>query len=364
MPRKPTPRGPKRDIAQEHFTAGVRLIQRHPMFSPLYAHSGIVRREGNLCPADGWTVVTSDGYIHAHPSRVGEPEEWAYVFAHCLLHLGFGHMSERNTARAWNVACDWVVARFLADMKFGTPPDDIVCPPATAARTEQRLFEHFREQGIPPEATCLGTAGQHHADMIWRPEASSAYGRAVRWPQIFGTGLAAAVSSAVNVAGGREAFLGATTAKQSVAQRAHAWFISSYPLLGALASAFDIIEDPTICIRMEISVAAVDAMGREIYINPAAGLDQQECRFVMAHELLHVSLHHQARHAGRDPYLWNVACDFVINGWLIEMGLGEFPKVGGLYDPELKGLSAESIYDRSSRTSGAIGNLPRSAGSA
>jgi hypothetical protein len=38
---------------------------------------------------------------------------------------------------------------------------------------------------------------------------------------------------------------------------------------------------------------------------------------------------------GRDPYLWNVACDYVINGWLVEMGLGELPKVGAIYDPEV-----------------------------
>jgi predicted metal-dependent peptidase len=41
-----------------------------------------------------------------------------------------------------------------------------------------------------------------------------------------------------------------------------------------------------------------------------------------------------------------VACDYVINGWLRDMGLGEMPAVGGLYDPELKNLSAEAIYDR------------------
>lgn len=87
-------------------------------------------------------------------------------------------------------------------------------------------------------------------------------------------------------------------------------------------------------------------MSKEIYLSPAAGLDQQECRFVMAHELLHVSLRHQTRRQGRDPYLWNVACDYVINGWLMEMGLGAMPTVGGLYDPELNGLSAEAIYDR------------------
>ena len=38
-------------------------------------------------------------------------------------------------------------------------------------------------------------------------------------------------------------------------------------------------------------------------------------------------------------------CDFVINGWLVEMGVGKFPHVGGLYDPRLKGMSAEEVYD-------------------
>ena len=38
--------------------------------------------------------------------------------------------------------------------------------------------------------------------------------------------------------------------------------------------------------------------------------------------------------------------DYVINGWLIEMQVGLMPEFGLLYDPELKGLNAETIYDR------------------
>jgi predicted metal-dependent peptidase len=60
--------------------------------------------------------------------------------------------------------------------------------------------------------------------------------------------------------------------------------------------------------------------------------------------MLHAGLRHGERALGRDAYLWNVACDFVVNGWLIELGVGEFPE-GGLHDPELKGWSAEAVYD-------------------
>lgn len=165
------------------------------------------------------------------------------------------------------------------------------------------------------------------------------------WQTVFGEGLRQAVSQAVDSAGPRVSRPEGARAL-TTAERARNWFLSSYPLLGALASAFHIVEDQLICHRMEVGVAAVNAYAREIYMNPAAGLSEQECRFVMAHELLHVALEHQKRRRGRDPELWNVACDYVINGWLIDMEIGQPPKIGLLYDPELKGLSAEALYDQ------------------
>ena len=84
---------------------------------------------------------------------------------------------------------------------------------------------------------------------------------------------------------------------------------------------------------------------RQIVFDPAfAGrLTDEELKFVLAHEYLHAGLGHYHRCQGREPYLWNVACDFVINGWLMEMHVGEFPARGELYDEELKGKSAEEI---------------------
>ena len=98
--------------------------------------------------------------------------------------------------------------------------------------------------------------------------------------------------------------------------------------------------------REDIYVAAVNDRQKEIFINPLAHLNPQELRFVIAHELLHAGLRHAHRGQGRDPYLWNVACDYVINGWLMEMGIGHPPNLGLLFDPELTGMSAEAVYDR------------------
>lgn len=334
------------DVATKNYSRGLDTLGRHPMFAPLLAHARVARHEGNLCPSDGWAVVTSNGVIHAHPTRRGEPEEWIYVLAHCLLHLGFGHFVAHARAREWNAACDCFIAKFQSDLKLGRPPEELRYEVEFSSASEERLYQEFSGRGIPERLSGFGMAGPHHSDMILEPLRESLWGQKVDWQACFGKGLSLAVTSAVNVAAGREPYLGAGKSFSTPAQSARTWFINSYPLLGALTAAFEIIEDPLLCTRMGVSVAAVDAFSREIYVNPAAGLDEGECRFVMAHEILHVGLRHQMRCQGRDPYLWNVACDYVINGWLVEMRLGRLPTVGALYDPELKGLSAEAIYDR------------------
>lgn len=140
--------------------------------------------------------------------------------------------------------------------------------------------------------------------------------------------------------------LGGDENKLSPAQKAKQWFINHYPLLASLAANFTIIENQQICQRLNISVAAIDVTTQEIFFNPAAGLDEEESKFVMAHELLHAGLRHHERCLGRDPYFWNVSCDYVINHWLVEMGVGRLPEIGVLLDQELSGLSAEAIYDR------------------
>jgi predicted metal-dependent peptidase len=138
---------------------------------------------------------------------------------------------------------------------------------------------------------------------------------------------------------------GRDTPQQTPAHHARSWFVSSFPLLGALAASFQIVYDVVACRSLDIRIAAIDPSAQVIYLNPAANLSTEELRFVVAHELLHAGLRHDLRRQGRDAFLWNVACDYVINGWLQEMGVGHMPSVV-LYDPELQGLSAEAIYER------------------
>ena len=115
------------------------------------------------------------------------------------------------------------------------------------------------------------------------------------------------------------------------AERARRWVMSEFPLLGALVPQITIIADRELCERMDISIAAVDGYLGEMYFNPAWSLTQDEWTFIFVHELLHVALLHHTRSRGRDPLIWNYACDFVINGWLVEMGVGHLPSIGALY---------------------------------
>lgn len=335
------------DQATKQYREGLGFIAKHPMFSPLAQHAQFIREERSLCPEQGWAVVAVNGLIHVHPKRRAEPEEWIFILAHCLLHLGFSHFRETARPELWNTACDLVVNKFLLDMKLGKPPAGLE-PEffAGVGRSEEEWYEAFLEKGLPAPAGSAGTAGPGCADLLLKPAYTRWGTQKFDWPGYFGRGLSMAVTSAVNVSAGQEAHLGADRSELTPALQAKNWFINSYPLIGSLATVFKVIEDPLICQRMNIAIAAVDAEAEEIYMNPAAGLDEQEARFVMAHEILHVGLRHHARTEGRDAYLWNVACDYVINQWLMEIGIGTFPRIGGLLDPELKGLSAEAVYDR------------------
>ncbi len=342
MARKDT-RKPGSDPATEAFEKGLEKVRAHPIFGPMLYRLSIYRREGTPYPPQGWAVVSARGVLYAHPKRRGSADEWAYVIAHGLLHLGLGHFQNVPEPVAWQTACDCFVARFLKDLKFGHPPEEMRVELDFGSRSEERLYESFVRDGIPPHLAGCGAAGPNAYDMI--DLGLSHTEDAHNWERALAEGLLQAVDAAVELAAGLRQSMSSRERAQTEAARARSWFLSKFPLLGSLAASFTLVEDAQVCLRMQISVAAVDEEAQEIYVNPAAGLYEESARFVIAHELLHVGLRHQARRLGRDPYLWNVACDYVVNGWLVEMGIGELPKFGVLYDPELKGLSAEAVYD-------------------
>jgi predicted metal-dependent peptidase len=357
------------DPATENRRHGLDLIRRHPLFAPL-ADRAIWRgsHDDDRCPPDGWAVVTSLGYVYLNPRRRGEPEEWAWVAAHGLLHLGFDHLAQHRLAgwraatglpsarsqaarfdAASNLAACLVVNRFLAHLKIGRPPEGLGGPSSHdhllgASTDEDALAARLRALPNPPHLGEAGTAGPG-GDLRWEgARTPGTWPGPVNWPDLLAAGLAAAVGAAVDIAGGVAESLSGEGGRKTRWRQALGWFISSYPLLGALAAAFKLVEDAEVCRIHGIQVAAISPGAAELYVNPLCGLEDDERRFVIAHELLHAGLRHDTRGGGRDPWLWNVACDYVINGWLAEMSVGDLPD-SALYDPSLRGKSAEEVYD-------------------
>lgn len=343
----------KRPQSEKNLEQGIVMFHRHPLFSRL---KGEVIVEDNRTMGKGIPYkVFSSGRICLNKNSLLAPRQWVYVLAHGYLHLAFGHFdAEKMPGYAvadeegkrqwivdcdkelWNLACDIFIGKFLADIKFGEALEmypvwlpQKIGPPAD----EQKIYEHLKEIGTE-------NISQYHMDMeglehpLWHKKENL-------YSYYFARALAESASRAIgSISGNAGAGESVTPAK-----KAARWFVDRYPLLGGLAAAFQIVDDVEYCIRNEIQIAAVDAELGEIYVNPAAKLDEEELKFVLAHEYLHAGLQHHLRCQGRNPYLWNVACDFVVNGWLVEMEVGHMPEEGLLYDESLKGLSAEAIYD-------------------
>ena len=140
----------KTNPAQEAFGAGCAMVRQNPVLGPLRERATVHFDDSYPCAREDWAWVTSDGHIYANSHRRATPGEWAYVVAHCLLHLGLGHIREdREKDALWNAACDCVTARYLADLRIGTVPGELDFPLPSGAREEEKLYDWLKEHSDP-----------------------------------------------------------------------------------------------------------------------------------------------------------------------------------------------------------------------
>jgi predicted metal-dependent peptidase len=366
-----THRGPPKANIEAIEKSSV-LLNTHALFRGLASGCHVTHTlppGADPLPADGFLRIHASAYtktdyrrtpaysitIAVNPWLRAVPEEWAHVIAQAILHVLLNHVDAGRPDAPWRIAAGVVGADLVRQLSIGRRPD--LLPPLGAAH--RGAIEHLagdivRQLTDDPDevgkiAAAVGLAGLGRPTWVFADGTPplDAKGRAYN-TNVLAAAFRESIRDAVESAGAKAR--GAGTGKlrpNSMAEQARRWFVANYPLLASLAAAFEIVEDAQTCEQLDIRIAAVDPEQRRIYINPHCYWTTGAIRFVMAHELLHVGLSHSARRQGRDPYLWNVACDYVINGWLVEMGVGTMP-TEGLLDMEL-GLgheSAEAVYDR------------------
>ncbi|GAA3801337.1 hypothetical protein ACFS5L_10050 [Streptomyces phyllanthi] len=355
--RKKADEPAKPDPATEAFQKGVWLARAGLAISELDAKmcrstetscdpkTGWGKETCGRSPGDGLVRVDSNGIVHAHPTRRAESAEWAWAIAHALVHLGFGHVpaatGKREQPDRFDLAARCaVVNRFLLTFPVGLTPVDL--PPSYPDGDEEQLAARWRQGGIPAVYERCGTAGGEPDQLLvpW-----DGWTKPPDWQLAFAHTLTRRMSTAMDVAGGRRDSMHGEPTRKQPWEQALEWFISSYPLLGGIAAGITLVADAELARAHGIQIAAVNVEAGEIYINPLRRFDDEEWRFILAHEMLHAALRHGDRCGTRDPYLFNIAADYVINGWLREMQVGTMPE-GLLHDPELAGLSAEEVYDR------------------
>lgn len=318
------------------FMQGLLQIRKGPLrqFLP-----NVSVRHGKAYPLrkNDWAYTTSDGTVVLNTERQASAGEWEYVISHCLLHLGLEHIvKERIDDPIWCMACDLMVTAFLKDSHIGNPPPEFREDLPFAVKDEKQAYSWLTTHPEQRKKYNFSTMSGGKADMIWTREMPQSY---------FSTAFAQSLQGAMQQALYSSSYLTDGTEQQKMPYHwARDWFVSSYPLLGALAASFRIVDDLDTVQRMKIPVAAVSAQLKELYINPTCYLTMEEWQFVLAHEFLHVALRHDARREDRYPILWNVACDYVVNGWLNEMGVGDMPEFA-LYESAFQGMSVEAVYD-------------------
>ena len=94
----------------------------------------------------------------------------------------------------------------------------------------------------------------------------------------------------------------------------------------------------------KVETAATD--GKDIFFNEKflKSLKSSEQNALMLHEVLHMALLHVTRRQSRDPHIWNIAADIVVNDLILRNTSFALPE-GAIIDHAYQDKSVEFIYE-------------------
>ncbi len=348
--RKPKPHEEAVETLKKHYLLGP--VAARLTFVPASKWSQVEVPPGAYCriaydPQGSATVTYDDGMKLSAP-------HWLGVLSLATLVLAMGTPQRLPVPSPLSdLAAQLAALHWWQQLRIGELPEHFELPPEILQWGRHPLEDiAARLRSEPPNEVLDGAWTLTHGDepllvpdtaLRWRHATPQ---KTINLEEVFAQSLVDNAKKALQMRHDQNHPVRAGSNPNSNAARAKRWLITHYPLLGSLLTQFELVEDADVCERMSIAVAAVQISTGEIFINPRRALGIEEAKFVVAHEVLHAGLNHASRRQGRDAYLWNVACDFVINDWLVGMNVGTAPSFGMLYDDELRGWSADDIYLR------------------
>lgn len=344
--RKPKPFDAALQRLQAHYLLG--HVARGLDFRAASAIERITLPRGAYCQIEGRTLIVFDDGLKLDEAH------WLAVFALATLVLAVGGAQRLPLpALASDHAAQLAALHWWHQLRLGVLPEAFELPAQFVQWGRQpleALAARLRNETPPELADGAWTLTRSTAPLLLPLPAPTTNPRWRAQPadpeRVFAEALVDNARAALQLQHEASHPARAGHDPNSTAAKAWRWLIAHYPLLGGLLARFELVEDAGLCARLSISIAAIQVSTGEIYINPYRQLGFEQCKFVIAHELLHAGLNHASRRQGRDPFLWNVACDFVVNDWLVGLNLGIAPAGGLLFDEELRGWPAEDIYRR------------------
>ena len=122
--------------------------------------------------------------------------------------------------------------------------------------------------------------------------------------------------------------------------QARVYLLINHAFFGNLATRLELVDATKWC-----PTAATD--GRKFYYNREfiKKLTRQELVFLVGHEILHCVYDHIGRRSSRDPQVWNMANDYIVNYTLVKERIGDMIK-GGLFSEKYTDeLTSEEVYE-------------------
>lgn len=112
------------------------------------------------------------------------------------------------------------------------------------------------------------------------------------------------------------------------------------PFYGSIATNLKIVDASKWC-----KTAATD--GRHFYYNREfiKSLTKEELIFLFAHEVWHLCFEHFGRRGDRDPQLYNMANDYIINYTLVKDRVGKMPPCGLYNEKYTNEMTSEEVYE-------------------